>query len=145
MPGRVEHLAVGRQLGDTAPPERVEQQLGQRRMPLGVLVAEPDGGRDEVLVPGVGVEQPADLLGDRAEALAYRAAAYCLSLGRDDGILQVMTHDGRPSALAARGWLGAFVKERIVRYTVGVLDRERRAIGRLAMAPRALPAPAVDR
>ena len=83
------------------------------------------------------------LLGGSASPLAYRAAAYCLSLGRHDGILQAMTRDDEPSWLAARGRLGAFVKERIVRYTVWALERARIAAQVRAAAPRAIPATTV--
>ncbi len=49
---------------------------------------------------------------------------FCISVGRRDGLTQLMTPDGQPRGIIT-GRPGAWIKERIVRYTVSSMHVER--------------------
>lgn len=53
----------------------------------------------------------------------------CISLGRRDGLVQLLTRDDRPRRLVLRSGLGAFVKESICRFARGSITAERRRAG----------------
>ncbi|MBX7082485.1 MAG: FAD-dependent oxidoreductase [Nannocystaceae bacterium] len=65
-----------------------------------------------------------------------RDSLRCMSLGRDVGLVQLHHADGSLRAVSLGGAAGAFVKERIVRFTTWFLRRERDRARRLS---RALP------
>ncbi len=104
-----------------------------RPVPFGCKSALPMGAL-------VGETIASDLLAQTASPLVYRETVYCLSLGRHDGVLQLVRSDGAPHPLAARGNFGAFLKEQIVRFTIGVLESERRKAARAAARAHAHPA-----
>lgn len=65
-------------------------------------------------------------------------AGRCVSLGRDLGLLQLHHGDGRLRDASLGGGLAAWTKERIVRYTVWLLEHEAAAAARArrrALAP----------
>ncbi len=72
-------------------------------------------------------------------------AGRCISLGRDDGVLQFHHGDGRLRSAGLGGGAAAWAKERICRYTVWIIDREARASGSARGVTAALPAAAVGR
>lgn len=49
----------------------------------------------------------------------------CISLGRRDGLIQIMRRDGQPTNTIITGRLGAWFKERVCRFTVAMLRGER--------------------
>ncbi len=55
----------------------------------------------------------------------FADAAYCVSLGRRDGVVDLRYGDGSPRERVFTGRFAAFVKERICRYTVTMLRLER--------------------
>jgi NADH dehydrogenase len=55
----------------------------------------------------------------------YLDAAYCISLGRRDGLIQPIRQDGAPSRWVIRGRLGAWIKEAICRGVIMTLGAER--------------------
>lgn len=62
----------------------------------------------------------------------------CISLGRHDGIIQTARRDGTPTTTVFTGRLGAWLKERVCRFTVAMLAcRENDLVERIAGA--ALP------
>ena len=58
----------------------------------------------------------------------WRDVGYCLSLGRQDAVISPLGADGAPTSWSLRGALGAFVKERVNRYTIRSLHWERRSL-----------------
>jgi NADH dehydrogenase FAD-containing subunit len=87
----------------------------------------------------------AAMLGREELPLRWRDTGLCVSLGRRDGLVQPMSAEGAPTRWSIRGRLGAWVKEKICRYTVSSIDLE--AAGRrryrwleAGRAPRALAA-----
>jgi NADH dehydrogenase len=70
----------------------------------------------------------AELTGAMPREFRYRDPGYCVSLGRRDGIVQLMDGAGRPRGRIVRGRLAAWVKERVCRYTVLALRAEQRGL-----------------
>lgn len=60
--------------------------------------------------------------------LRFGAALLCVSLGRREGLIQLLTPDDRPRARVLRGRLAVFVKEAICRMTVVALRAESRGL-----------------
>ncbi|MFD3924036.1 NAD(P)/FAD-dependent oxidoreductase [Streptomyces sp. NPDC058595] len=63
----------------------------------------------------------ADLRGEEPEPLGFSYHLQCLSLGRRDGLVQFVRADDSPRDRVLTGRPAAYVKEGIVRSTVGVL------------------------
>jgi len=86
----------------------------------------------------------AALDGRAPEVFAFRDTGVCISLGRKGGLVQARRADGSPW-FCFTGRLAAWIKERVCRYTIGSLERERRGKpyrwlrGKPAPAPRLLP------
>jgi NADH dehydrogenase FAD-containing subunit len=55
----------------------------------------------------------------------YMDAAYCISLGRHDGLIQPIRRDGAPARWVIGGRLGAWIKEMICRGVIVTLVAER--------------------
>jgi NADH dehydrogenase FAD-containing subunit len=55
----------------------------------------------------------------------YLDAAYCISLGRRDGLIQPIQQDGSPARWVIGGRLGAWIKEAICRGVITTLRAER--------------------
>lgn len=70
-----------------------------------------------------------ELVGEPEQPFRFGDSILCISLGRHDGIVQPRRPDGRNRRWALTGRLGALVKERVCRFTVWSLDRERRGHG----------------
>jgi NADH dehydrogenase FAD-containing subunit len=62
----------------------------------------------------------------------------CLSLGRRDGLMQLVGRDGQPGGIVT-GRVAAWIKERILRFTVWALRLERRFAFSFWPQPRRLP------
>jgi NADH:ubiquinone reductase (H+-translocating) len=62
-----------------------------------------------------------ELRGREPKPLSFRYYAQCLSLGRDNGLLQPVNADDSPKNTIVTGKLGALIKESIVRSTVFAL------------------------
>jgi NADH:ubiquinone reductase (H+-translocating) len=69
----------------------------------------------------------------------------CISLGRDDGLVQLHRGDGSLRELAFGGGAAAWLKEKICRYTVWLLEHEARTATRARRKQPALAAAAVTR
>lgn len=67
----------------------------------------------------------AELRGEQPQPLRYHYTVTCVSLGRNDGLIQVLEPNGQPKANFVRGALAAWVKETICRFTVLSLFLER--------------------
>jgi NADH dehydrogenase FAD-containing subunit len=67
----------------------------------------------------------AGLVGAESKPLRIRDTLRCLSLGRDDGLIQLMRSDGRPRSLFITGRPAAFVKEMVVRSTISAIRHYR--------------------
>lgn len=90
----------------------------QLAMPMGAYVA------DRLAAEGGGRNASA---GARPSPdFRFRALLRCVSLGRGDGIVQALRADESPARLAVVGRRAAGIKEKICRYTVQSLERERR-------------------
>jgi len=59
----------------------------------------------------------------------YLDAAYCISLGRRDGLIQPIQQDGSPARWVIGGRLGAWIKEAICRGVIVTLMAERAGLG----------------
>ncbi|HEX8251764.1 MAG TPA: FAD-dependent oxidoreductase [Thermoanaerobaculia bacterium] len=71
----------------------------------------------------------ADLLaGATKEPFRFAFAGRCISLGRHDGIYQMVSADDTPRELAVTGRAGAWVKEMVCRYTALSLKLESRGV-----------------
>lgn len=68
----------------------------------------------------------AELRGEAVTPLRFAYSATCVSLGRHDGLVQMLKADGEPSPTFLRGRSAAWVKELICRFTVTTLQLERR-------------------
>jgi NADH dehydrogenase FAD-containing subunit len=55
----------------------------------------------------------------------YLDAAFCISLGRRDGLVQPYRKDGSPTSWVFTGRLGAWIKESICRFVLRTLKAER--------------------
>lgn len=73
--------------------------------------------------------------------LRYGSSVACVSLGRHEGLIQMLSADDRPRPQVLRGRLAVFAKEAICRMTVVVLRAEARGI-HLFHWPRPRPTPA---
>ncbi|ALG11818.1 NAD(P)/FAD-dependent oxidoreductase [Kibdelosporangium phytohabitans] len=62
-----------------------------------------------------------DLRGEPVKPLRFRYYAVCMSLGRDNGLFQLLRADDAPKQTIVTGRAGAYLKERIVRGTVASL------------------------
>lgn len=60
----------------------------------------------------------------------------CLSLGRRDGLVQMVRPDDMPREKIITGWAGALIKEQICRMTVSALSLERHLPGRIYRWPQ---------
>jgi NADH:ubiquinone reductase (H+-translocating) len=63
--------------------------------------------------------------GATPQPLRYAYQATCISLGRHDGLVQMLKPDGEPAAQFLRGRSAAWFKEIICRFTVLTLQFER--------------------
>jgi hypothetical protein len=79
----------------------------------------------------------AEAAGSAPRPWRIRDVLRCISLGRDDGLVQFHRADGRPRAWSVSGAAAAWLKERICRVTIGVL---RRRAERARRRPRRLSA-----
>ncbi|WAS94385.1 NAD(P)/FAD-dependent oxidoreductase [Nannocystis punicea] len=70
----------------------------------------------------------AELTGGAASGFRFADPGYCVSLGRRDGIVQLMDAAGRPGERIVTGRVGAWLKERVCRYTVMALRAEQRRL-----------------
>lgn len=68
----------------------------------------------------------ARIRGTDVEPLSLGYAGQCISLGRHRGLMQLVHADDTPRRLIVPGPAGAWVKERVCRYTVTVMRNERR-------------------
>jgi NADH dehydrogenase len=66
------------------------------------------------------------VLGQPEERFGFGDTGVCISLGRRDGLIQLVRRDGQPTNTIITGRLGAWFKERVCRYTVAMLRAERR-------------------
>jgi NADH dehydrogenase len=103
-------------------------------LPMGCKSAGPAGGH-------VAHNIARELAGDTPRRLRFRAPAYCLSLGRHDGVLQLRGRDGSMTGPILTGRLGAYVKELICSGTVWALrfehKRSQRRAAERTLAPMA--------
>lgn len=81
----------------------------------------------------------AEVAGSTPRPWQVRDVLRCISLGRDDGLVQFHRADGRPRAWSLSGAPAAWLKERICRATIWVLrrraDAARRRPRRLSAGP----------
>jgi NADH dehydrogenase len=115
------------------PPDSVGAHLR-----MGCAIAMPIGAHaaDNVL---------AALRGGPLARLDVGFAAQCISIGRREGVIQLLTRADRPTALRITGRAGAWVKEWVCTVlATGAPRREREKPGSLLMikGPRNLPSPA---
>jgi NADH dehydrogenase len=68
----------------------------------------------------------ARIRGTDVNPLSLGYAGQCISLGRHRGLMQLVHADDTPRRLIVPGPAGAWVKERVCRYTVTVMRNERR-------------------
>jgi NADH:ubiquinone reductase (H+-translocating) len=66
--------------------------------------------------------------GQDSEPFDYVDTAFCISVGRRDGLVQPYRQDGSPTDWVFRGRLGAWIKEAICRSVIGTLAAERRGL-----------------
>jgi NADH dehydrogenase FAD-containing subunit len=66
-----------------------------------------------------------EMRGATPAPLNFAYSATCISLGRQDGLVQILQPNGEPAKIFLTGRLGAWVKEMICRFTVTVLRFER--------------------
>jgi NADH dehydrogenase FAD-containing subunit len=64
------------------------------------------------------------IAGEVELAFRFGDSIFCINVGRRDGLTQLMSPDGQPRGIIT-GRLGAWIKERIVRYTVWSMHVER--------------------
>jgi NADH dehydrogenase FAD-containing subunit len=67
----------------------------------------------------------ADLRGESPQPLRYAYGGTCVSLGRHDGLVQMLEPSGKPTSTFISGWGAALVKELICRSTIIALHLER--------------------
>ena len=67
----------------------------------------------------------ADLRGDALQPLRFAYMLTCVSLGRHDGLVQMLEPNGEPKTTFVGGGLAAWIKETICRSTVWALQLER--------------------
>lgn len=67
----------------------------------------------------------AQLKGRPLKDYRFRYYIRCISLGRHNGMLQVVGADDTPRELVFTGALGAFLKEQVVRFAYGQVNKER--------------------
>lgn len=85
----------------------------------------------------------ADAAGRRSTPFRWRDPGWCVSLGRDDGVLQWAGPDGAPTGPWWTGRLAAVVKEQVCRYPLRMLRAElrfRRPLYQWLQAPLQLEA-----
>lgn len=70
----------------------------------------------------------AELMGGAPQEFRFGDPGFCVSLGRRDGIIQFVEHDGRPREALLTGRLAAWLKEQVCRYTIFALHAERRGL-----------------
>ncbi|NRQ40301.1 FAD-dependent oxidoreductase [Nonomuraea sp. NN258] len=63
--------------------------------------------------------------GRPARRFRFRYFMQCVSLGRRDGVIQLVRHDDSPIGVIVKGRAGAWVKELVCRFTVASLRLER--------------------
>lgn len=68
----------------------------------------------------------AELRGEEPQPLRFAYMITCVSLGRHDGLVQMLTPNGEPTTKFLQGRLAAWIKEFICRFTVWTLRLERR-------------------
>ncbi len=129
VPGHPEVLAVGdaAQVVLAGGPDAPLRMACATAMPMGAHAAE------QVLRA---------MQGRPPAPLRYGASVACVSLGRHDALVQMLSPDDRPRPQVVRGRLAVFVKEAICRMTVVVLRAEARGI-RVYHWPRPQPTPAL--
>jgi NADH dehydrogenase FAD-containing subunit len=81
--------------------------------------------------------------GEPGTPLRFAAAMLCVSLGRGEGLIQLLTPDDRPRARVVRGMAAALIKEAICRMTVVALRAEARGV-RVYRWLKPEPAPALS-
>lgn len=79
-------------------------------MPMGAYVAD---------------QLAADLAGQPWKPFRFGFQLRCISLGRRDGLVQIVSPDDRPARQIVTGRAAALVKEGICRYTLGMIRAER--------------------
>lgn len=84
--------------------------------------------------------------GESLQPFDYFAAAYCVSLGRREGFVQLALNDGSLQGSVITGRLGAFIKELICRFTIWSMWLEKKGLSNYAVfkpkQPPALPSKA---
>ncbi|AKF05828.1 NADH dehydrogenase [Sandaracinus amylolyticus] len=100
---------------------------GDCAAPSGVLGSAVPFGCKSAMPMGVHAAENAvrSLGGEPEHALDWSDATYCISLGRREGLVQLMDPRGTPRTTFLSGRLGAIVKEMICRYTVRSVELER--------------------
>ncbi|OPF73092.1 pyridine nucleotide-disulfide oxidoreductase [Streptomyces antioxidans] len=77
----------------------------------------------------------AETRGREPEPLRFRYTAQCISLGRRDGLIQLVRADDSPRETVLRGGAAARTKEQVVRSTVRVLRLAARRPGAVSLIP----------
>ncbi|MFE3216806.1 NAD(P)/FAD-dependent oxidoreductase [Streptomyces antimycoticus] len=77
----------------------------------------------------------AETRGRQPEPLRFRFVVQCVSLGRRDGLIQLVRADDSPRERVLRGGLAARAKERVVRSTVSMLRLAARRPGAVPLIP----------
>lgn len=67
----------------------------------------------------------AEMRGERPQPLRFAYGGTCVSLGRNDGLVQMLEPNGKPTPSFISGWGAALAKELICRFTITVLRLER--------------------
>jgi NADH dehydrogenase FAD-containing subunit len=67
----------------------------------------------------------AEMRGDAPQSFSFGYQATCVSLGRHDGVVQMLAADGQPTPTFVRGRMGAWAKEVVCQATVMALRLER--------------------
>jgi NADH dehydrogenase FAD-containing subunit len=105
-----EHIHV---IGDAASPVEPPSSMlmgCKTAMPMGVYVAESLARLSR---------------GQASPPFDYLDAAFCISLGRRDGLIQPYRQDGSPTPWVLTGRLGAWFKEAVCRAVIGTFAAER--------------------
>ena len=88
----------------------------------------------------------AKVRGTATKPVSVGFGGQCISLGRQSGLLQLLHADDSPRPIIIPGRAGAWVKERVCRYSVTMMRNERRRPGAWlgVGGPRREPAPATE-
>jgi NADH dehydrogenase FAD-containing subunit len=83
------------------------------------------------------------LLGHAERSFDWRHPGLCTSIGRRDGIIQLVRADGSPAGRRVTGRAGAWIKEMVCRYVIAALAWERRGIAYRWLRTGRAPGPAL--